>query len=155
MRPSSNTLAYASLVLLLAACNTNSSEDADASEGALAGASNTTIITATATIENGKPRSEITFGFHDSSFDYSDTTPDLDSRTMCFKGDIGGTCAIIERYAAGMQSAYGNGGHDTMTMTSCNVVASEAGRFVDARYVLSDDYGGDLDVTRQIRECSQ
>jgi hypothetical protein len=81
-------------------------------------------------------------GFEDSSFDGDD-------KAFCYTGKVGGVCGEISAYATEMNKEYADGAHDTIAVKSCAV----AGTKVTATYHLSDDYGGELDESRDIEHC--
>lgn len=83
-----------------------------------------------------------TLGFHDSTFD-------SDTKAFCYVGSAADLCGIVASYAAEMNAQYTSGAHDTMDLGSCTV----AGDTATASYHLSDDYGGDQDVTASIAPC--
>jgi hypothetical protein len=85
-------------------------------------------------------------GFYDSSFD----TP---TKAFCYTGQARSVCSAIEKHAQAMHEQYAEGAHDDMGLESCTVSDGEFGQIVTAKYQLSDDWGGNLDVTRTIERC--
>lgn len=130
--------------LMLVACQGASSDDGATSADAL----ETTSIVRTQTTAAG---ADVTYGFRDSSFDYGTGPEDWKATSFCWNGSPLGVCGEIERAFGAMQLAYGQGAHDTAELASCAV----EGDVVHAAYNLSDDYGGDLDVTRAIGPCAR
>lgn len=88
-------------------------------------------------------------GFSDSSFSYSEKNPQLNSTAFCFVGDINAVCDAINSAAADMIKEYESGAHDLIEVLSCEVGQHS----VSAHYLLTDDYDGNLDVTREISDC--
>lgn len=93
-------------------------------------------------------------GFSDSSFSHN---PD---KKFCYIGSIQDVCDLIYKSAFDMQASYAGGDHDNIQIKKCEVkevggywesVRNEI--FVEVSYKLTDDYGGNIDVTKKIEEC--
>ena len=96
---------------------------------------------------------EATIGFSDSSFSHN---PD---KTFCYVGSMTEVCEAVYYAAYGMQSRYSGGDHDTIEIKSCGIKEvggnweSERNEvFVEVNYKLTDDYGGNIDVSKKINE---
>jgi hypothetical protein len=153
-RPRSFFLASAA-VLLACGAPDNDAESAPASVEESVKASPTFIVTATAYLdEKGNAGAMTTLGFQDSSFQYGTKGTDPNrSKTICFYGNVNEVCGQIRSAAAAMRREYTRGAHDDIDLKSCEVKMDDGMRFVRARYHLSDDYGGGLDVERHIDPC--
>jgi hypothetical protein len=90
-------------------------------------------------------------GFYDSSFD-------VPTKTFCYTGQARTVCTAIEQHAKAMHEQYAEGAHDDMGLESCSVATVgeedwDKREVVTAKYQLTDDWGGNLDVTRTIEPC--
>ena len=109
----------------------------------------TVIISATQSTKAKSP--EISYGFFDSSFDYSDRSGLAPAnKSMCYVGQAEDVCAIIRNVEKQIMQVYTNGAHDYLDLLSCQI---ENEKDVEVKYRLVDDYGGDLNVNRVISEC--
>lgn len=110
---------------------------------------------ATETIIIGASNNSPSIGFSDSSFSHN---PD---KTFCYKGSMQDVCGLIYSAAYDMQARYSGGDHDTIKILKCGIKEvggnweSERNEiFVEVSYKLTDDYGGNLDLTKRIEECN-
>lgn len=119
-------------------------------------ASSAQIITSTV-------KGEVTIGFSDSSFDYAVDATSFE-KNFCFTGNITKVCAQIKKDASKMNIRYGQGAHDRIDIQSCEVTQDmdDDGYHPDfgseriiTTYELSDDYGSEIKLTREIRQCSR
>lgn len=114
-------------------------------------ASSTMIMTAVSSGANKAP--EISAGFNESSFDYDTQRRGglrPENKAMCYIGEAANVCEIIRDYEARMNLQNRRGSHDSITVLSCNVTAQNV---VQTSYELTDDYGGDLRINREIKSC--
>lgn len=94
-------------------------------------------------------------GFSDSSFNYS-SDQEAQSATFCYWGDFDQTCNEIASSAQSMNAGYSQGNHDRIEVRSCELVYAEDEYGQDkvvTTYTLSDDYGYEFKVTREIKSC--
>lgn len=94
----------------------------------------------------------ITVGFRDSSFHYNiknGITPK--NKSVCYVGNIKEVCPLIRKAERQMNLEYRQGAHDNMDLLSCRIEDVET---VQAVYILSDDYGDEIKVERQIIPCA-
>lgn len=116
-------------------------------------ASATLIMTAIASQDKNQSP-EISAGFNESSFEYDTQGRGglrPENKSMCYIGDATKVCNLIRDYERRMNQEYRQGAHDNITVQSCKV---SRGGIVKARYNLGDDYGGDLQVNRDIKSCN-
>lgn len=109
----------------------------------------TVIISATQSPTAKSP--EIRYGFFDSSFDYSERnglTPS--NKSMCYVGKAEDVCGIIRNVEKQILNVYRDGAHDYLEVSNCQI---EKDNIVEVKYRLVDDYGGNLNVKRNISEC--
>jgi len=106
------------------------------------------------TIIIGASNNETSIGFTDSSFSYNP------NKSFCFIGSMSEVCDQVYYDAYKMQSSYASGAHDTIEIKACGIKEVgdnwESDRneiFVEVKYKLTDDYGGDIDVTKKIDVC--
>jgi hypothetical protein len=104
------------------------------------------IFAATVAVSPTTVHVSASVGFYDSSFD----TP---TKAFCYRGQARAVCSAIEKHAQAMHEQYSEGAHDDMGLESCTVADGEFGEIVTAKYQLTDDWGGNLDVTRTIERC--
>lgn len=106
---------------------------------------------------------EVTIGFSDSSFDYNaeDTKHE---KNFCYVGSISKICGQLINDARVMSQRYSQGAHDDIEIKTCDVIEDMdsdgyhrvfGSRRVITTYRLSDDYGSDFVVTREIKACSK
>ncbi|MFG1491942.1 hypothetical protein ACRXCV_12555 [Halobacteriovorax sp. GFR7] len=94
-------------------------------------------------------------GFSDSSFNY-DESDSIRARQFCYVGDAKQVCNLILQAAFDMNGRYYQGSHDRIEVLSCDehLAADEySNDEVVVEYNLSDDYGSDFNVTRNIGPC--
>ena len=113
------------------------------------------IITSTT---NGK----VTIGFSDSSFDYAQDATKHE-KNFCYTGRITEVCKQLAFDASVITERYLQGAHDDIEIKSCSITKDMdsdgyhpvfGSERVVTTYRLSDDYGSDFEVTREIRKCS-
>ena len=108
----------------------------------------TTVITAYKKSDMRAPH--IILGFSESSFDYSSNPEETpDNKAICYAGSINNVCLEIRKAAEFMQKKFQEGEHDTMNLKSCLIKDTA----VAVSYRLTDDYGGDISIDRQITQC--
>ena len=110
----------------------------------------TVIISAVQSDRSKAP--QIRYGFFDSTFDYTEQnglTPQ--NKSMCYVGRASDVCVIIRMVEQEMKAIYRAGAHDNIDILSCELNAED--NVTTVKYRLTDDYGGDMKVTRKISEC--
>lgn len=114
-----------------------------------AAAQTTQIVTAKQQSNDRSP--EISLGFSDSSFEYGESPEKLkpENKTICYVGEATQVCRMIRLYADSMNDSYSRGNHDRIYIHSCEVVRDT----VKTNYWLTDDYGGDWRINRDIKSC--
>ncbi|MFG1481984.1 hypothetical protein ABMA79_02735 [Halobacteriovorax sp. HFRX-2_2] len=94
-------------------------------------------------------------GFSDSSFNYNENDK-IRARLFCFVGEATQVCHQIYQAANDMNGRYYQGSHDRIEILSCveNLATDEySNDEIVVEYKLSDDYGSDFSVTRNIGPC--
>ncbi|EPZ52300.1 hypothetical protein M902_2407 [Bacteriovorax sp. BAL6_X] len=94
-------------------------------------------------------------GFSDSSFNYNQDDT-IRSRQFCYVGEVNQVCNQIYQAANDMNGRYYQGSHDRIEILSCveSLTTDEySNDEVFVEYNLSDDYGSDFSVTRNIGPC--
>lgn len=115
-------------------------------------ASSTLIMTAVASADKNKAP-EISAGFNESSFDYDTQNRGglrPENKSMCYMGEASKVCGVIRDYETRMNLQYRRGAHDNITVLSCTVTRDNS---VKTSYSLTDDYGSDLRINREIKSC--
>ena len=138
------------------ACGVDPVEEAASGEAAAKRAPATFIVSASASVdEKGRVHASPGLGFRDSSFYYPSKGADpANSTRFCFVGHASDVCAIVNLAADRMRRDYREGAHDDIEIQSCAAQTTKDGeRVVKTKYRLTDDYGGDLTLDREIAEC--
>ena len=112
----------------------------------------TLIMTAVPSSDKNKAP-EISAGFNESSFDYDNKARGglrPENKSMCYVGEASKVCALIHDYETRMNQQYHRGAHDSITVQSCTISNQS---IVKAVYTLTDDYGSELNLSREIKSC--
>ena len=111
----------------------------------------TTIMTA---VLSGKVKiSEVSVGFSESSFDYDNQNQGglrPENKSMCYIGEAAKVCDQIRAFEGRTNLQYTRGAHDNITVQKCDVTDQNT---VQTTYLLTDDYGGDMSISREIKNC--
>lgn len=107
----------------------------------------TTLIRATSIEDAGKRQIYMGTGVSETSFSFYDNT----EQSYCYLGRAADVCGIFRAYESWMQNQYTSGDHDTIELKGC-VVKKDA---VEVALNLTDDYGGDINVVRVVRDCAK
>lgn len=139
--------ASAALALVfLAGCASSATEEAATGSDAVTAATTQIVASSASKDASGKVHVGVSLGFADSSFDGN-------TKSFCYVGAPTGVCAQVKAYEAAMNGAYGSGAHDTITVAGCTSTTKDGATTITVQYNLSDDYGGDVDVTKEIGAC--
>lgn len=104
-----------------------------------------------------KPSIGVVVGFSDSSFDYNTQEEALKAK-FCYVGSVQDVCQEISEASFNMNSSYRGGAHDSIELVSCEILSSDREYDEDkvaVSYILTDDYGSEFAVKREISKCAK
>lgn len=136
------------LVVVTGCAATASSDPTGASNDAITASTTQIVLSSASKDASGALHVGVGLGFQDSSFD-------SDTKGFCYLGSADQVCAQVKAYEKAVDTAYASGGHDAISIRRCERVQQDNRTVVTVDYDLSDDYGGSVDLEKQIAPCAR